>query len=126
VARIDFIKDVQGFSDRRADRVTPIHELAILADVLIEIVEQLFWNLDAYYRWVTWILSKTNIIRFDRKEITPSNNECNSVEITQLRTTAGFDTQWDPQHRPVRKLVVETHRHRTFHRLVPRRDNNST
>jgi hypothetical protein len=45
---VDLIEDVQRLPDGRADRVAPIDELPVVADVLVEVLEQLLGNLDAY------------------------------------------------------------------------------
>ena len=52
MSRIDLVEQVQRFPDRGADRVAAVDELPVVADVLVEVVEQFLWDLHAYLRHV--------------------------------------------------------------------------
>ena len=53
---VDFIENVQRLPDRRTYGIASVYELPIIPYVLVEVIKQFFWNLDAYFRHILNVL----------------------------------------------------------------------
>ena len=47
---IDLIKQIECFPDRCPDHVTSINELPLVTNMLVKVIKQFLWNLDADLR----------------------------------------------------------------------------
>lgn len=56
VTLIDLIKNVQCLPDRRTYCIAPVYELPLIPYMLVKVIEQFFWNLDAYFRHILNVL----------------------------------------------------------------------
>lgn len=80
MAFVDFVEEIECFPDRRADRLASIDELAVFADVIVEIIEQFLRDFDADLGHIYRALKEYSLLvrskspTKERYSLTPGNS----------------------------------------------------